>query len=220
MLRRVPTALIVSASALISVAAYAVWPAPPPHHGWHWWLYLAQHWVFFVCAERGAGLYMRVSQRTRPALAVGLVAAFVATGAILWRMDLLAGAGHPSSAVPALVLAAVGTAVSLTVFPLVGSSPWLGWARAIGRDSLGVYVSHYVILMGLCVLAVPYLRSVSAPGLGTVIPVLFTCAAAALAYATTRILRRLAPVPFLRPGWDIGALPALSIEEGAPAQAQ
>ena len=184
-LRAVPTAVIVPIAIALSLAAYSVWPTHRGSEGWHYWLFPVQHWVFFVCAERFAVRYLRVADRTRPALAMATSAIFVGIGALLWRAGLLEGESHARSAVPALAFCAVGTLVSLTVFPLIGPSRLLGWARAVGRNSLGIYGSQAIYAAALAALLSPIFATLHIFGRGILAPVIVAVGAVALAYATT-----------------------------------
>ena len=99
-----------------------------------------------------------------------------------------------------LALGVAGTAVTLCVMPLVGDWRVLGWARAVGRRSLGVYALHSmlsaVVVTGV-VGALPVFK-----GAGIVVPLVLGAVVVAAAYGVTRALDRWAPVPFLRVWWD------------------
>jgi len=219
-LRRVPTSLVVPAAALISVCAYAVWPNPGPGGGWHWWLFLAQHWVYFVCAERGAELYRAIARRTTPVLASCATAAFILVGTGFWSAGWLYGEGSGRSALPALLVAVLGTLASLTVFPVVADSRLLAWSRAIGRESLGVYVIHYWVLGAFVLVAARVLADAGVTGLGVVVPLVVTALALVTAFGMTLALKRWAPVPFLRPWWDMSEQKVERDKDGARAQAE
>src|SRR5690606_11420617 len=100
------------------------------------------------------------------------------------------------------VLSLAGMATVLIVAPLLGDAKALGWARAIGRDSLGVYATHLWIVVGLGALA----TAIPARGaLEAWLPLAIAAGAVVIAYALARFLKRWAPVPFLKPWWDISA---------------
>jgi len=217
-LRSVPTAVVIPVAAVISVAAYAAWPAQGWPQGAESWLTVPQHWIFFVCAERGVKFYRALAAHTRPLLAVGMCALFASAGLLLWSLGLLEGASHPRSAVPALVLSLVGTLVTVTVFPLIGHWRAMGWARAMGRYSLGIYATHYVVGVAGVLAVAPHVREIRGPGVGLIVPLAVVVAVAAASYWLTRAIDRWAPVPLLRPWWDTTAQAAEP--RGAVAQAQ
>lgn len=218
-LRRVPTSVVVPAAIVVSLATYVCWPqqALPGHL--EWWLYLSQHWVYFVCAERGAELYGAITRRTTPVIAAAVATSFVTVGTALWMVGLLHPVGSGRSAVPALLVAALGTATALTMFPLIGASRWLGWARAVGRRSLGIYAMHYVAAAALASLVGTRLSDAGVPGLGIALPIAVAATSTAGALLVTRALEHRAPVPFLRPWWDMRSPEAIG-EAAAPARAQ
>jgi peptidoglycan/LPS O-acetylase OafA/YrhL len=217
-LRSVPTAVIVPVAAVLSVAAYAVWPPDGWAQGADSWLTIPQHWVFFVCAERGARQYRALADRTRPLLAIGVCALFASSGLLLWRLGLLEGASHPRSAVPALLMSMLGTIVTVTTFPVVGRWWALGWARAMGRYSLGIYATHYVTGIAVVFAVVPHLEAIRGPGMGVVVPFAVVVVVAVASYWFTRAIDRWAPVPLLRPWWSTTARAGERSGAAAPAQ--
>lgn len=217
-LARVPTAVLVPIAAVLSVVSFAIWPAHGVAHSAQWWLLVTEHWVFFVCAERFAPLYLRAASDARAWKALASTSAFVLFGVAGVAVGALASVGSWVAALPALALAALGTVVALNLFPLVGSWRSLAWARAIGRESLGVYASHLVIATVLVLALRPVYRGHYWRGEGVGIPALIVVATLALAFALTRALRRWLPVPLLKPWWNMSAAPLEQRRASAQAQ--
>ena len=134
-LRSVPTRWLVGASAAIFLIAMWTWPAHLPG-SFDWWWYVPEHWVFFVCAQRWAVGYRREAERATTSRALIALAAFAGVGAVAALFDLVA--------FPLVlgVLALCGTWVSVACAGAWGKAALFAWARAIGRHSLGVYVTH------------------------------------------------------------------------------
>ncbi|MGC4175835.1 acyltransferase family protein [Demequina sp.] len=219
-LRSVPSVVVIAAAVLINVASYAIWPHPAWADNAQWWLYLGQHWVFFVCAERGARAYRALAARSTPLIAVCTSVVFAAVGVGFWRLGLLESIGSDRSAIPALVVAVLGTVVALTVFPVAGQARALAWARAIGRNSLGIYAVHFWVIAAVVLVAAPVLADRGVTGLGVAVPVGVTAVGLGLSFALTRALERWAPSPFLHPWWDISERRTADGVKDAPARAQ
>lgn len=196
-LRRVPSVPLVIAAAvafLLSMAWLA--HADLPQH-FHYWYYVGEHWIFFVCAERGARFYHQAAAHSSPGAAMGAVAVFAGVG---WGAVALDIVRNP---VVLLVLCALGTVMAVVVCAAFAGARVFAWARAIGRHSLGVYVTHsWVIVLLWTALGsrVPSFRLHNA-----VLSVVMLAAALAIAYGLTRALERFAPVPLLRPWWSTRA---------------
>lgn len=205
LLRHAPTLAVIAAAVVLNVWSYALWPQAGSPHDMHMWLYLSQHWVFFVCAERGARHYRAVAERTTPGRGLIALGAYGAAGAFAWNAGLLQGTGVDRSAMPALVLAAFGTLASLTLFPVIAHLRALSWAVAMGRRSLGVYVTHRVIAILLVGLLAPTLTHAHIRGFGTAVPLGLTVLTIVAAYGLVALITKFAPMPLLRPWWGTTA---------------
>ncbi len=210
-LRSVPTAPLVVASAAVFLVAVWTWPSHLPG-SLDWWWYVAEHWVFFVCAQRWALAYRREAERatTRRALLALAVFAVVGTAAAVFdlvEVPLVLGA-----------LALCGTWVSLACAGAWGGALALGWARAIGRHSLGVYVIQSWLALCLWAVIASHVPEFAFDGL--VVPLAFATAVLALSYWLTRAIERWAPVPLLKPWWDTSARHEPAVDSRSAAQAQ
>ena len=206
-LAKVPTYVVVPLSAAVFLAALATWPSSPMQPLDNWW-WPAEHWVFFVCAERFASAYWAAATRGTTRRAIAAIALFCAAGLI--------GAVTGVLEAPVVVgcLGVLGTFMGLTAAGAWGGAAWLAWARAIGTRSLGVYAIHAwlaFVLWHLLLNAVPPFRAD-----GLMFPVAFAAAVLAISYALTLLIERFAPVPLLRPWWDTRARE----HREAPAPAQ
>jgi len=212
LMRSVPTAPILVVAVVVNLAAVGWMRTLELPLDFQWWAYVLQHWVFFVAAERWVAAYGRVSDRRSLSLGIGSLVVFSAFGAGMIALGVL------NNPVVTLMSGVLGTAVALTLFPVIGSSWPLRWARAVGRHSLGVYASHVIFVVALVALVAPV-----APrflGAGIVIPCALAAAVVATAYGLTVMLERVAPVPFLRPWWDMSERRADRGEEWVPARAE
>lgn len=194
LLARVPTGVLVAAAFVVFVVSRSVIEWGGTFYSWHWVL---DHWIYFVCAERLARAYIRTAERATAARAVMALAAYLILAAIA------VATGTATNPFVLIVLSVVGTLVALTCASQWGTAAWLGWARAIGRRSLGVYASHAAILALLWNLLGARIPSFSAGSLVT--PVVAGLVTLGLAYALTMALHRWAPVPLLRPWWSTRA---------------
>jgi uncharacterized membrane protein YcfT len=211
-LARVPSATLIALAVVVALAS-TMWLENVQVAGdFQQWYRVGEHWAFFVCAERGRDLYLRLSQRaTTPTAVVAL--------AVFWGLGVLAVVTGVVT-VPAVVLV---LAVFGTVAAVMASAAWadawvLGWARAVGRNSLGVYVVHGWLAYVLWALAEDRLPEFRFDG--AVVPLLFALVLLGISYTAARALDRWAPVPFLRPWWDTTARTVPAEREALRAQAQ
>ncbi|MCR6711316.1 MAG: acyltransferase family protein [Demequina sp.] len=205
-LRAVPSWILIPVALGLNLWTMSRWPAPPMPLDLQNWEYVGEHWAFFVVAQRCAAAYWAFAGRTRPVTALWAGGAFaLAAGAAL-------ATDTATNPVVLLALCALGTLAVLAISPLVASARSLGFANAIGRNSLGVYVTHLPVL-AIFTLATPLFPA--GPGARSVVPLALAAVALACSYGITRALDRWAPVPFLRPWWSTAREP-----QGALAPAQ
>ena len=212
LLRTVPSAVVIPIAIAINLLVVANWPSDFGSWGLLRWAFVGQHWIFFIAAERGARWYWQAARTTNPRRAWLALAAFAAGAAVCMWANII------QEAIPLLVLCVGGTAVALLAMPVWGSGRAMSWARAVGRNSLGVYVVHLSILIAIARLVVP--RVPSFTGAAVLVPVAIAAAAIAVSYGITRALERWAPVPLLRPWWDARARPVVPEQDTASVQAQ
>jgi uncharacterized membrane protein YcfT len=197
LLRRAPSAPLLVAAVLINLAAMQWLADSLLPHNVQWWSYVLQHWVFFVAAERLASSYRALAERRSRAVGGAALSVFVVFGAVTIAL------GIAESPVPLLILGVLGSLVTLTFIPLVGDARVLGWARAVGRRSLGIYAMHAALAALVVTLVAQWLPRFE--GAGLLIPLVVAAAVVALAFGATRVLEQWAPVPFLRPWWSTTA---------------
>jgi len=195
LLRRVPTLVLISA-AIGAYLMFRLWVPRPPVTGPGGWLRLANYWIFFVVGERASHLWMRWGDRAEWKRAVLATAAFVVIGGTL--VFVLGMRVHP---VMSLVLCLLGMICSVAVAGATAHLPFMRWARAIGRRSLGVYAVHAWLGYAVWVRLGEYVPEF--PGSSVVVPVGYSAGVVAAAYGVTAALARWAPVPFVRPWWSM-----------------
>jgi hypothetical protein len=204
--RSLSTPVIVALSLVVSLGVRLVWSdAAPALGGWAWVL---AHWMYFVCAQRFAAAYRSAAEGSNSVRAIAAIVVFALVAGVAVRE---AAVTTVSALIP---LSIAGTFVGLACAGAWGGARVWGWARVVGRRSLGVYASHLVIMLVLLHLlgdaVAPF------PADGVVMPLGIAAATLTLAVLLQVALSRWAPVPLLRPWWStVGAEQPL-----APARAQ
>lgn len=211
--RRVPALLLVGVSVVVNIVVVAGWRHGHAPLNLEWWYYVGEHWVFFVVAQRYAQQYRAIARAGTPARAGLAVAIFAVAGFAAVRLSIITNPGV------ILLLAVAGTMFALLAAPLVAERRWMGWARAVGSNSLGVYVIHS--WMG-AIIALTFVSRVDwFRGASVIVPATATALTIAASYGLSRAIDRFAPVPLLRPWWSTSASPATrpsSATVATPAQ--
>jgi uncharacterized membrane protein YcfT len=208
--REVPAALLVAVAVCVFLGVRLGWERVYDAVGA--WAWVLAHWVYFAIAQRYSAAYRRVAEDSTTMRALVALALFAMVGAAAYHEELL------GSVTALLPLSIAGTFVSLACAGAWGGARVLGWARAIGRRSLGIYASHVVIGYALWALLRDDVPAFAQGGL--VVPIALAAITLALSFLVQLALKRWAPVPLLRPWWDASDRSTTPVRTDVNPQAQ
>ena len=210
--RRVPALVLIAIAVVVNIVVMTGLPYAHTVANFEWWYYVGEHWVFFVAAQRFALQYRALAAAATPARAGAALAVFATAGFVAVRLGIV------TNPAVILLLSIAGTGFALLAAPLVAERRWLGWARAVGTNSLGVYVIHS--WMGAMVGLVLVSRVHWFHGASVVVPATATLLTIAASYWLTRLIQRVAPVPLLRPWWSTTGAPTRARQSTVATPAQ
>lgn len=209
LLRRVPTALLLGAAGVLSIAVGS-WLVETGNFAWD---STGSDFVFFVLGLRGRDVLVRAVERAAPWHAPVAVAGFVTAVVVLAETDTW---GHPVTVLPVSVL---GVVAALTTADRIASTASGRVLMSLGRQTLPVFLLH-VTVIGLVVIVWSSLSGPASAPVAAVSPLLLTVVVITLVLGAAHLLGRV-PGAFAPPAWLVRAFdaPGRERKDALPAPA-
>lgn len=189
---RIPPALQVAGAAILSTAMFA-YPVIPniSYSG------MATYFVFFLGGCHGRALVIGLASRTKPWIIVVSFVVFFSLSVATGLLDL------PRAILFLVAVIALIFGVSLSV--VLNRFAIFGWVAALGRQTLGVYVSH-VILIVVLITGLNALNAQMWPLFIWISPILVAASVVALAVVLRRLARgNVLDYAYTAPSWFRGS---------------
>ena len=174
LVRRVPPAIPVAAAAVLSAAF-----ASGFFHTGTAWDKMGRYFVFFLAALWLGPMIRRVVPRLRWWHAVVLAAAYAGATVAMLKLDLL------HTPFVALAVSSLAVAVGISISTVLAQSGAFDLVRMLGTRTLPIYLVHAFPMVALAAILVATDAQVPS-WLGTVLPLVLTAAAIALALVLFR----------------------------------